>query len=121
MSGRARRSREHLLGELGHARDLHELARNQVRPHAPHELAEAQPLGRRRTAGADPGVQDDDLSDALGVLDGEPQPDRAAPVLDDDRRLAQVELVHEPLDRGVVEVVRVVAVRVGLSERPKPK
>ena len=36
------------------------------------------------------------------------KPDRPAPVLHDDRRLAQVELVGEPLDRGVVEVVGVV-------------
>ena len=43
-----------------------------------------------------------------GSFDREPQPDRPAPVLDDDRRLAQVELVGETLDRLVVEVVRVV-------------
>ena len=36
------------------------------------------------------------------------QPDRPAPVLDDDGRLAQVELVGETLDRSVVEVVGVV-------------
>ena len=66
-----------------------------------------EPLGdgARRT---DPGVEDDEALHALGVLDGETQPDRPAPVLHDDRRPAEVELLREPLDRGVVEVVRVV-------------
>ena len=46
--------------------------------------------------------------DPVGVLDGEAEADRAAPVLDDDGRVAQVELLDEPGDRGGVEVVRVV-------------
>ena len=59
--------------------------------------AEAQPRLARRPAAADAGVEDDEPLDALRVLDGEPQPDRAAPVVDDERQLAQVELLDEPL------------------------
>ena len=42
------------------------------------------------------------------MLDGKPQPDRPAPVLHDDRRVAEVELAYEALDRRDVEVVGVV-------------
>ena len=34
--------------------------------------------------------------DAVGVLDAEAQPDRPAPVVDDHRRVAQVELLEQP-------------------------
>ena len=63
---------------------------------------------RRRAARADSGVEDHEPRDAVGVLDREPKSDRPAPVLDDDGRVAQVELVGEALDRRVVEVVGVV-------------
>ena len=43
-----------------------------------------------------------------GSFDRESQADRAAPVLNDDCRVAEIELVDEPLDRGVVKVVGVV-------------
>ena len=99
---------DHLVRELRHRRDADELTRYEIGSDAPDELAEAQPLVRRRATRADAGVQDHQARDAIGALDGEPQPDRAAPVLDDDGRLAQVELVGEALDRRVVEVVRVV-------------
>ena len=88
--------------------DPDELAGDEVGADAADELAEAQPLLRGRAAGADPGVQDHEPRDAIRPLDGEPEPDRPAPVLDDDGRLAQVELVGEALDRCVVEVVGVV-------------
>ena len=99
-SGTARCSREDRVVDLGHGRDPDELAGDELGSDAPHELAEAQPLGRRRAPGADAGVQDDEPSDAIGPLDGEPEPDRAAPVLDDDGRLAEIELVGEALDRA---------------------
>ena len=44
-----------------------------------------------------------------GLLDREPQADRPAPVLDDDRQPAQVELLDEPHDRRAVPVERVPA------------
>ena len=65
-------------------------------------------LQQVRAAGADPRVQDHEPGDPVWMLDGEPHPDRPAPVLDDDRRVAQVELHGESFDRGAVEVVRVV-------------
>ena len=75
---------------------------------AAHEVAEAQPLLRRRPAAADAGVHDHEPRDPVGVLDGEAQADRPAPVLDDDGEVAQVELLDEPRDRADVEVVGVV-------------
>ena len=42
------------------------------------------------------------------MLDREAEPDRAAPVLHDDGRVAQVELFDEPDDRRRVKVVGVV-------------
>ena len=47
--------------------------------------------------------------EALGVLDGQAQADRAAPVVDDDRRAAQVELLEQRRDRRGVAVVGVPA------------
>ena len=53
-----------------------------------HDGAEAQPRLARRPAAADAGVEDDEPLDALRMLDGEAQPDRAAPVVHDERQLA---------------------------------
>ncbi len=80
----------------------------ELRPDAPHEVAEPEPLLGRRAPGADPGVQDHEPLDPIRPLDGEPEADRAAPVVHDHGRLGEVELVDEPLDRVVVQVVRVV-------------
>ena len=77
-------------------------------PSASDPVAEAQPLLRRRPAAADPGVHDHEARDPVGLLDREAEPDRAAPVLDDDGGVAQVELLDEPRDRPGVEVVGVV-------------
>ena len=103
------------------ARDANEPAGDQLGPDPAHEGAEAEPLLGRRPAAADAGVHDDEPRDPLRVLDGQPQADRAAPVLDDDRQVVQVELLDEPPDRAGVEVVGVVLAASGLSERPKPK
>ena len=46
-----------LVRELRHAREANELSGDDLVPHAPHELAEPEPLGRRRSAGADSRVQ----------------------------------------------------------------
>jgi hypothetical protein len=54
------------------------------------------------------------------MLDRE-QTDRAAPVLHDDGRVAQVEVFDQADDRRRVEVVGKSSIRSGLSERPKPK
>ena len=97
-----------VVGELGHGGDPDQLARDEIGADSADELAKAQPLLRGRAAGADPGVEDDEARDAIRPLDRQPESDRPAPVLDDDGRLAQVELVGEALDRGVVEVVGVV-------------
>ena len=72
------------------------------------EGAEAQPLVRGRTAAADPGVHDHEPGDAIRLLDGDPQADRPAPVLDDDRQVAEVELLDEPPDRVRMPVEGVV-------------
>ena len=86
-----------------------------------NDVAEAQPRLARRPAAADAGVEDDEARDALGMLDRDAQPDRAAPVVHDERQIAQVELLDEPHDRVDVAVVRVPAdVGSGLSERPNP-
>ena len=97
-----------LVAHRLHGRDAHELAGDQVRADAADEVAEAQPLVGRRPAAADAGVHDHEPLDAVGVLDGEAEADRPAPVLDDDREVSQVELLDEPRDRAGVEVVGVV-------------
>ena len=97
-----------LVAHRLHGRDAHELAGDQVGADAAEEVAEAQPLVRRRPAAADAGVHDHEPRDAVGLLDGEAEADRPAPVLDDDREVAQVELLDEPRDRAGVEVVGVV-------------
>ena len=60
------------------------------------------------SAHADPRVEDHEPRDALGVLDGEPQPERPTPVVHDERHLPEVELQREPLEPAVVAVVGVV-------------
>ena len=97
-----------LVAHRLHGRDADELAGDQVGADAADEVAEAQPLVGRRPAAADAGVHDHEPRDAVGVLDGEAEADRPAPVLDDDREVAQVELLDEPRDRAGVEVVGVV-------------
>ena len=88
----------------------------------PHDLAEPKPRLARRTAAADAGVQDHEPGNPLGLLDREPQPDRPAPVLDDHRQPAQVELLDQPR-RSTRSAGRTCtsSASVGLSERPKPK
>ncbi|HXH87281.1 MAG TPA: hypothetical protein VNI55_01560 [Gaiellaceae bacterium] len=91
-----------------HARDPDELAGDEVAAVAADERAEAEPFVRGRAPAADPGVHDHEPGDAVGVLDREPQPDRAAPVLYDDGQVSEVELLDEPDDRAAVEVEGVV-------------
>ena len=97
-----------LVAHRLHCRDPDELAGNDVRADAAHEVAEAEPLLGRRPAAADTGVHDHEPRNAVRVLDGEAEPDRPAPVLDDDGEVAQVELLDEPDDRADLEVVGVV-------------
>ena len=97
-----------LVGHRLHRRDADEPAGDHLRAEPAHPVAEAEPLLRRRPAAADAGVHDHEPGDPVGLLDREAEPDRAAPVLDDDGGVAQVELLDEPRDRAEVEVVRVV-------------
>ncbi len=46
-------------------------------------------------AGEQARVEDHDALDALGVLDREAQPDRTAPVVHDDRGVAQIEVLEQ--------------------------
>ena len=77
-------------------------------PRRSQPVAKAEPLLRRRPPAADARVHDHEPADPVGALDREPEADRPAPILDDDGRVAEVELVGEPLDRADVEVVAVV-------------
>ena len=70
-------------------------------PSRDQPVAEAQPLVGGRPAAADAGVHDHEPADPVGMLDREAEPDRPAPVLDDDGRVAQVELLDEADDRAV--------------------
>ena len=88
-----------LVAHRLHGGDLDELARDHVGAEAAQPVAEAQPLLRGRPPAADAGVHDHEPADPVRVLDGEAEADRAAPVLDDDGRVAQVELLDEPRDR----------------------
>ena len=97
-----------LVVELADGGDPDQLARYEVRSDPSHQRPKAKPLLRRCASRADAGVQDHEPRDAIRPLDGEAEPDWATPVLDDDRRLVEVELVREASDRGEVEVVRVV-------------
>src|SRR5581483_7899640 len=74
-----------------------------------HDPPEAKPRLARSRAAADARVQNDDARDPLGLLDGEPQPDRAAPVVHDERQVTEVERRRELRDRVDVPVVRVPA------------
>src|SRR3954454_11238133 len=98
--------RDHLVRDGLRERQAHELPRNDLRADAPHERLEPQPLLVRRTR-ADPGVHDDEPRDPLRLLDREPEADRAAPVLHDERDALQVELAHETRHRLDVAVVGV--------------
>jgi hypothetical protein len=53
------------------------------------------------------------------LLDRQAEPDRAAPVLHDDREVVQVELLHQPDDRAEVEVVGVVLLAQRLVGAPE--
>ena len=52
-------------------------------------------VAHRLLAGEQAGVHQHEPRDALGVLDREPQADRAAPVVHDERRVAQVEVLEQ--------------------------
>ena len=80
-----------VVARICEARDANELTRDEVGTEPPHELAEPKPLGRGRTARADAGVEDHEPRHAVGPLDCESEPDRPAPVLDDDRGIAEVD------------------------------
>ena len=58
-------------------------------------------------AGEQSGVEDHQPRDPIRVLDREPHPDRPAPVVDDERRVAEVELVEQRSDHRDVPVVAV--------------
>jgi len=60
-------------------------------------------------AGEQAGVERDDAVDAVGHLDRYPQPDRAAPVVDDDGGATQVELLEQRQHRLRVAVIAVPA------------
>ena len=97
-----------LVAHRLHGRDLNEPARDHLRAETAEPVAEAKPLVGGWPAAADAGVHDHELSDPVRTLDGEPEADRPAPVLDDDGRVAEVELIGQPRNRAVVEVVGVV-------------
>ena len=69
-------------------------------------------VAHRLLAGEQAGVHHHEPRDAVGVLDGEPQPDRPAPVVDDERRVAHVEVLEQ---RGGHRDVAVVGVPVALD------
>ena len=108
-----------LLAHRLHGRDLDEPAGDDLGPESHQPVAEAQPLLGRRPAAADAGVHDHEPADPVGMLDREAKTDRAAPVLDDDGRVAQVELLDEPDDRRRVEVVGVVLDQERLVRAPE--
>ena len=62
-------------------------------------------------AGEQAGVHEHEAADAVRVLDREPQPDRAAPVVDDERGVAHVEVLEQ---RGGERDVAVVGVPVAV-------
>src|SRR5207302_9480410 len=85
-----------------------------------HDCAEPQPRLARSAATADPGVEDHEPLEPVLVLDGDAQSDGAAPVVDDERRPAEVELLDEPRDGCDVAVVRVPADLCGLVRTSEP-
>ena len=90
---------DHLVAGVVLARAADEEADRQVLG-ALDEVAERDPrVGHLLVPGEQAGVEDHDPRDPIGVLDREPQPDRAAPVVHDDRRVAQVELLEQRRDR----------------------
>ena len=98
---------DHLVARVVLAGAAHEQADRQVLG-AGDEVAEGHPgVGHALAAGEQAGVEHHEALDALGVLDGEPQPDRAAPVVHDDRGVAQVELLEQAGGRRYVAVVGV--------------
>ena len=101
----------HLVAGVDVAAAPHEEADRQLLDPA-HEGGELVPgLAHLLAAGEDAGVHDHQAVDALAVLDGEPQADRAAPVVDHERRAAQVEVLQQ---RGRHRHVAVVRVPVGI-------
>ena len=86
---------DHLVARVVLAGAAHEHPDRQVLG-ARDEVAEREPgVGHALAAGEQAGVEDHDAVDPLAVLDREAQPDRAAPVVHDDRRAAQVELLEQ--------------------------
>ena len=77
-------------------------------------------FGHLLMPGEQPGVEYDDPRNAVRPLDRHAQPDRAAPVVDDDGGVVEVELVHERRDARRVGVVRVPVDVERLVERPNP-
>ena len=76
-------------------------------------------VGHRLLAGEEAGVHDHHPREAVRMLDREAQADRAAPVVDDRRRVAHVELLEERrhhLDVAVVGVPADVGGLVGAAE-----
>ena len=96
-----------LVARVGRAGAPHEQAHRQL-VDALDELAEAVPLvAHRLLAGEHAGVHQHEPVDAVGELDRDAQADRAAPVVADERRAAQVEVLDEPRRGGDVAVVGV--------------
>ena len=70
------------------------------------EVAERHPgVGHLLVTGEQPGVEDHHPRDAVRVLDGQAQADRAAPVVHDDRGVAQIERPRAAAPRCDVAVV----------------
>ena len=98
---------DHLVAGVVLAGAAHEHADRQVLG-ARDEVAEGQPrVGHPLVPGEQAGVEDHEALDPLRVLDGESQPDRAAPVVHDDRRAAQVEILEQRRRHRDVAVVGV--------------
>jgi len=72
------------------------------------EVAERDPrVAHLLVTGEQAGVEDHHPRDPLRMLDRQPQPDRPAPVVHDDRRVAHIELLEQRSDALRVAVVRV--------------
>ncbi len=98
---------DHLLARVVLAGAAHEEADRQIL--GPRdEVAERQPgVAHLLVPGEQAGVEDHDPLDPLRVLDREAQADRAAPVVHDDRRAAQVEILEQRRRQRDVAVVGV--------------
>src|SRR3954469_6665274 len=97
---------DHLVGRRLHDGELDKLSGDDLRADTPHERLESQPRVVR-SACADARVHDHETRDAVGILDREAEADRAAPVLDDERDVLQIELPREARDRLDMAIVGV--------------